>query len=112
MFCPECDRVYLKAKVCPRCGVKLLRATGKPKKELPPKSKSLIKTSLGDRCPKCGSGNYSAHREMMHFDYLTIKKCHPIYVAVTVAIRLFFLFKWGNKYYRCYDCGYEWRLKK
>ena len=36
MFCPKCDRVYLKAKVCPHCGAKLLRATGKPEtKKIP-----------------------------------------------------------------------------
>ena len=108
MFCPKCDRVYLKTKFCPHCGVKLLRATGKSEKELRP----LVKTTLGGCCPKCGSDNYFADRERMNLNYLTIKKCHPIYIAVTVAIRLFFLINWGNKYYRCCDCGHEWKVKK
>lgn len=112
MFCPNCDRVYLKAKVCPHCGVKLLRATGKPEKELPPPSESHIKTSLSGRCPKCGSGNCIAYKDRMHLNYLTIKKCHPIYVVVTVAIRLLLLLKRGNKYYRCCDCGHKWRAKQ
>lgn len=109
MFCPKCDRVYLKAKVCPHCGVELLRATGKSgnKKVSQPKSNDKVAAEI--RCPQCNSRNYTVRREIQPLHYHTIKKCHPIYVAMIVVVKLFFLFKRWNQYYRCCDCGHQWR---
>jgi len=42
MFCPRCDSVYRKATVCSKCGVKLLRAKGKPKRTSLSNSHSLL----------------------------------------------------------------------
>ena len=63
MFCPKCDRVYRKTKVCPECGEVLHRANGKPKhppiREVKDRSMGLSKR---DCCPNCQSTNIYSRR--------------------------------------------------
>ena len=95
MFCPECDRVYLKAEVCPHCGVKLLRATGKPenKKVSQPKSNDKVDTQLC--CPECGSMNYRVYRTINHRN--RIRNSSLLVYVLLAATHLFFCSEDGTK---------------
>lgn len=106
MFCPQCDRVYLKAKVCPHCGVKLLRATGKPEKKpiVPPKS--AVRSTTEICCPRCNSRKYFVHEKEKNRVFLSGKS--PVLAILMIV--LYFYEKHFTKRveYVCLDCGYEW----
>ena len=110
MFCPNCDRVYLKTKVCPHCGVELLRATGKPKTKKAPRSKPSTKTSTEIRCPECGSTKYRVHK---HIKYKHSIKNSSLWVTIIFAVvYLWSLIRGWNRSYCCCECGYEWSLQR
>ena len=103
MFCPECDRVYLKAKVCPHCGAKLLRATGKPETKKIPQPQANSKSSAKIRCPECGSDNWYSSRLLRHNN-----SGNPIIVILRALVLLYYIIHGKSREYRCRDCGHLW----
>ena len=95
MFCPKCDRVYLKAKICPHCGVELLRATGKPENKKVSQPKSNDKGASEIRCPECGSTNYRVYRTINHRNRIRNSSL-LVYVLLAVT-HLFFYSEDGIK---------------
>ena len=110
MFCPDCARFYLKAKVCPHCGVKLLRATGKPENKQVSQRRSNNKVATQSGCPECGSMNYRVYRTINHRNRIRNSSL-LVYVLLAVA-HLFFLFRGWHKTCCCRECGHEWILKE
>ena len=109
MFCPQCDRVYLKAKVCPHCGVKLLRATGKPERKpiVPPKS--AVSSTAEIRCPNCGSANYRRDHSIRH----RLIRNGSLWIQVMFAVAYLYLIIRGlHLTYHCRECGHEWIPEK
>ena len=108
MFCPKCDRVYLKAKICPHCGVKLLRATGKPdnKKVLKPKTNDKVAAEIC--CPQCGSTNYRVRRHIKYGH--NIRKGSLLVTVMFAVVYIYFFIRGGNRTYCCCECGHEWYL--
>ena len=107
MFCPNCDRVYVKRTVCPHCGVELLRAKGKPEKKVVTRQ-NMPTNAAGVCCPKCGSTNYSIYRAMKYRP--NIKNGQALMALLTATVYLYFLLRGWNKYYCCNDCEHEWVL--
>ena len=104
MFCPKCDRVYLKAKICPHCGVKLLRATGKPENKQVSQRKSNEKDATRIRCPQCGSNNCFSSR------LVRVNNSSSLIVLIMKALILLYCFIQGKtREYRCNDCGHLWK---
>lgn len=103
MFCPECDRVYLKAKVCPHCGVKLLRATGKPETKNNSQRKTNNTAATGMRCPECGSDNWYSSLLLRHVDSSNL-----IIVILKALVLLYYLIQGKTREYYCRDCGHRW----
>ena len=106
MFCPQCDRVYLKAKVCPHCGVKLLRATGKPERKpiVPPKS--AVSSTAKICCPRCNSRKYFVHEKERNRAFLSGKS--PVLAILMIVLYICEKCFAKRTEYVCLDCGYTW----
>ena len=104
VFCPKCDRVYRKAKVCPECGEVLHRANGKPKhppiREVKDRSTGLSKR---DCCPNCQSTNIYSRRLIV----LNGKSSLLVLLAHAVIL-LCHILRGESRRYSCRDCGHRW----
>ena len=108
MFCPECDRVYLKTEVCPHCGVKLQRATGKPEKAIPYKKAPSAKGRKEILCPECGSTNYESE-SFLHNSMRAIDSNTSVVISLLYFVASMFYGAKGELIsYRCCDCGCRW----
>ena len=113
MFCPKCDRVYLKTKVCPRCGVKLLRAKGKPTIAMGSQQKLSAKAISSEICcPSCGSVNYRS-KSFISYSMMAIDADTSFVIRVLYWIAILcFRVKGTLNSYRCRDCGCRWSEDK
>ena len=111
MFCPECDRVYLKTEVCPHCGVKLQRATGKPEKAIPSKKALSARATKEIRCPECGSTNYKSE-SFLAKSARAIDSNTSLVISLLHCIAILCFWVRGELFgYRCHDCGCRWSEK-
>ena len=106
MFCPNCDRIYIKEKVCPYCGIKLRRATGKPDKKKEQKKWLHTKTTAEMRCPQCDSRKIFAHEKERNRRFVRGKS---LVLALLMLVLYFFelLFVKRTEHI-CLDCGHIW----
>lgn len=108
VFCPKCDRVYRKTKVCPECGEVLHRANGKPKhppiREVKDRSMGLSKR---DCCPNCQSTNIYSRRLVVYNSVIHGDLHLPILLVYGIML-LYFILRGKSREYFCRDCGHRW----